>query len=334
MTRLTRFAATALLPAVLGGWAGLAAADAPFTLAMPLACEVGRTCFIQQYADHDAGPGVKDYACGSRTYDGHDGVDIRVPDDAAMRRGVAVTAAAAGVVKGRRDGVADIDPRKLPAPIPSDRMCGNGVVISHPGGWETQYCHMRQGSVTVGVGAEVKAGQVLGQVGQSGAAEFPHLHLTVRKDGKWVDPFAFGAPAAACRGGASLFDAAAAKALSYKSPDLLNIGFTTQAPTAESVEAGMAPVASLTPDAAALVFYVRLIGLEKGDVQTAVLKAPSGEVMAETTVPALDRPKAQYFAFIGKRRTQPWAAGTYTGQVTVTRAGKAVLTRSATLTVR
>ena len=49
-------------------------ADAP-KLGLPITCEVGKTCWVQQYADHDASTGVQDYACGSETYDGHDGTD-------------------------------------------------------------------------------------------------------------------------------------------------------------------------------------------------------------------------------------------------------------------
>jgi murein DD-endopeptidase MepM/ murein hydrolase activator NlpD len=30
----------------------------------------------------------------------------------------------------------------------------------------------------------------LGLIGQSGQAEFPHLHMSVRQDGKELDPFA------------------------------------------------------------------------------------------------------------------------------------------------
>ena len=35
----------------------------------------------------------------------------------------------------------------------------------------------------------VEAGTVLGQIGLSGRTQFPHVHLSVRKDGKVVDPF-------------------------------------------------------------------------------------------------------------------------------------------------
>ena len=31
------------------------------------------------------------------------------------------------------------------------RNCGNGVTLDHGDGWQTQYCHMRRGSVAVKV---------------------------------------------------------------------------------------------------------------------------------------------------------------------------------------
>ena len=50
---------------------------------LPIACEIGTDCWVQQYVDHDPSTGVKDYACGAQTYDGHDGTDIRIRDTAA-----------------------------------------------------------------------------------------------------------------------------------------------------------------------------------------------------------------------------------------------------------
>src|SRR6185295_19509977 len=87
------------------------AAPEPPRLAFPLACEIGRTCEVQHYVDRDPGPGVRDYRCGRRTYDKHNGIDIRLLDMAAQRAGVDVLAAAPGRVARLRDGVADISIR-------------------------------------------------------------------------------------------------------------------------------------------------------------------------------------------------------------------------------
>ena len=47
-------------------------------LSFPMACELGKSCFVQSYVDLDETAGEQDFACGSATYDGHDGTDFRV----------------------------------------------------------------------------------------------------------------------------------------------------------------------------------------------------------------------------------------------------------------
>jgi hypothetical protein len=137
-------------------------------LGLPVDCTPGRDCFIQNYVDNDPGPGRRDYACGPLSYDGHVGTDFRVPDRAAMLRGVAVVAAAPGVVRATRDGMADISIRETGREAVAGREAGNSVLIDHGDGWETQYSHLRRDSVRVHPGDRVKAGAVLGLIGLSG----------------------------------------------------------------------------------------------------------------------------------------------------------------------
>ena len=91
MPRRTAFLITLLL-------AGAARAEMPTDLALPLDCEPGASCWVLRYVDHDPGPGARDQTCGTLAYDGHDGIDIRVPGLVEMRAGVAVLAAAPGTV--------------------------------------------------------------------------------------------------------------------------------------------------------------------------------------------------------------------------------------------
>ncbi|CAN5302914.1 M23 family metallopeptidase [soil metagenome] len=316
------------------GWSVQAPAQPPaaIVLEQPLACRFGETCFIQQYFDHDPGPGAKDYRCGARVYDGHDGVDLRVPTLAAAQRGVAVLAAAAGVVKGARDGVDEGFQSKVDPALIKNRECGNGVVIAHPGGWETQYCHMAKGSIKVAVGQTVAVSATLGQVGLSGDTDFPHMHFSVRLGNVKVDPFAFTPQAAACGQGKSLWSPAAAAALAYHDSDVLNAGFTSGPVTMEQVEAGDADQMRPAKTSAALVFYVRAIGLKAGDVQTLTLKGPDGAAMATSRGAPLDHDKAQWLAFAGKKLTaSAWPAGRYAGVYAVERAGKTALTKTMTV---
>ena len=101
------------------------AAPSPPALAFPLACQIGRSCEVQHYVDRDAGPGVRDYKCSARTYDKHNGIDIRLLDMTAQRAGVDVLAAAPGRVARLRDGVADVSIRAPGAPSVAGQECGN-----------------------------------------------------------------------------------------------------------------------------------------------------------------------------------------------------------------
>lgn len=126
--------------------------------------------------DNDSSDGIKDFHCNVATYDGHKGTDFRVTVE-DMRKGVNILAAADGVIMGMRDGMED---RRVQSESDilsiAGNECGNGIVLRHTGGWETQYCHMKKGSVIGEKGTEVKAGDVIGQVGLSVRTQFAHLH--------------------------------------------------------------------------------------------------------------------------------------------------------------
>jgi murein DD-endopeptidase MepM/ murein hydrolase activator NlpD len=56
---------------------------------------------------------------------------------------------------------------------------GNVVIINHGNNQFGYYAHLKPFSVTVKPGAQVKAGDVLGEVGNSGDSSEPHLHFHV-----------------------------------------------------------------------------------------------------------------------------------------------------------
>ena len=311
-----RAAATLLLAALA---ASPAAGAEDLKLGLPIDCTLGQTCWVQQYADHDPSPAVQDYACGAQTYEGHDGTDIRIRDTAASAD---VVAAAPGTVKAVRDGMddrlvrSDAD-RKAIANV----ECGNGAVVTHEGGWETQYCHMREGSLAVKAGDRVALGQKLGTVGYSGMAAFPHVHLTVRKDGKTVDPFRSTGSGAQCGGPDDpLWSADALQDLDYVRGAILRAGFAPGAIELPALEEGAVPDKSPADSWPAMVAYVWAINLEAGDTVRISLRGPKG--FAASNEATLDRAKAQYMLFSGKKRPAGgWVAGTYTGEVEILNGG-------------
>lgn len=279
---------------------------------LPVACEIGRDCMVQNHFDHDSGPAARDYACGSLVYDGHDGTDIRVPDLPTMARGVAVLAAAPGRVRATRDAMRDVDVREIGRAAVKDREAGNGVLIDHGGDWESQYGHLRRGSITVKPGDQVTAGQMLGMIGMSGLAEFPHVHFEIRYRKKPVDPFVGLKEHEGCGPGkAPLWSQAALGALAYRPGGLLRAGFAAEAPDTTIARRGDYRADHLPGNSAALVFWVDLYGARGGDLEQARLTGPDGAVIAEKAK-RLDQDKAQWFSFLGrKRRGAAWPAGTY-----------------------
>ncbi len=305
------------------------AAAGGFALHWPVDCTLGQDCYIQQYVDHDPGPGAQDFTCSGLSYDGHKGTDIALPFLSDMHAGVGVLAAADGVVAGTRDGMAGRLATGKSAEAVAGRECGNGVVIRHAGGWETQYCHLKNGSVRVRSGDKVAAGTPLGEIGLSGQTQFPHLHLSLRKNGAVADPFQIGPQEGCGAGGAQLW----AEDVPYGPGGLTGGGFHTEIPDYADVKAGRADLAPLAADAPALVFWTLAYGGRKGDEITLSATGPEGEVFRQRAV--LEKPQAQLFRAAGKRlKTDRWPAGAYTGTAILMRNGKEISRYSQKMEIR
>ncbi len=291
-----------------------------FDLQQPIACTLGEDCYIQQYFDHDPGPSAMDFTCGPLSYEGHDGTDFALPTRAMMEDGVSVLAAASGTVVATRDGEADF------APAPPGRECGNGVLIDHGQGWQTQYCHLKQGSLLVGKGEEVAAGDQIGLVGQSGKADFPHVHLSVRRNGVEIDPFASDAPACGTAG-EDLWSGD----IRVEKGGLLDIGIATSGPDFMAIKAGL-PSPDLSVNAPALVVWAYYFGPRAGDEIALTLTGPDGEVVA--TRARIEKTQALAMRFAGaKPASGSWPVGAYQGTATMFRDGEMIDQRQLTIQV-
>ena len=142
------------------------------------------------HVDHNPLAGSLDYACGSRTYNGHHGTDIMpwpFPWWAMANDHAEVIAAASGIIILKEDGH-------------SDQHCDhpdstwNAVYLQHEDGSTSWYGHLKRGSLTAkSIGDPVSQGEVLGIVGSSGYSDGPHLHFEVHDAlGKVQDPFRGG----------------------------------------------------------------------------------------------------------------------------------------------
>lgn len=102
----------------------------------------------------------------------HSGTDIAAP------MGTAIKAIGGGIIQA-----AGWDPAKDPRGRP---WLGLRTIINHGGGWTSYYGHQSQ--LLGKEGQRVSEGQTIGLVGSTGASTGPHLHLTVKNNGKLVNP--------------------------------------------------------------------------------------------------------------------------------------------------
>ena len=101
----------------------------------------------------------------------HYGLDI------AADEGAVITAFAAGTVTAVGDSA----------------ELGNYVTVQHEGGFATLYAHCSR--ITASSGQQVRPGDPIAEVGQTGNATGPHLHFELHKDGVYVNPiYYYAAP--------------------------------------------------------------------------------------------------------------------------------------------
>ena len=252
------------------------------------------------------------------SYDGHKGTDFRlVYLNQINGDGVAVLAAASGRVTAVRDRLPDIAQGSAGAPDVDKVECGNGVMLDHGDGWQTQYCHMRLGSISVAPGQLIEAGGELGRVGLSGNTQFPHVYLQVLHNGAVIDPFAPDGTGACGDTVKTLCKSKPA----YQPGGILAAGFATSLLSFENIRCGPQETDSLPLDAPALTFWGYFFGLQKNDEVKITITQPDGATLVQQDF-TIERSRAVAYRLTGKRRKlAQWPTGPYAGEVTLLRAG-------------
>ena len=291
---------------------------------IPIDCQLDRDCFILLYSDRDPGPDAIDFGCGRQTYDTHKGTDFAIPDERTMARGVAVEAAGAGKVLRVRDGVSDRRVRnQADRDAVKDTECGNGVVIDHGNGWETQYCHLRNGSLAVQAGSVVGPDTVLGMVGESGLASFPHVHISFRYQGQVVDPFVGTNAGPGCN---IAREPIWQQPLSYKPTGLIRAGFSAEAPNMDALWEGRFSETVLPVNIPALLFWVQAYGVLEGDKEYYRVFDPKGNAVIDTSK-EIESSAKTWMGYAGKRNNpqRPLQPGTWRGEYRLLRDGKVLV---------
>ena len=134
----------------------------------PSAAEMERSSVDDTAVMPVIGTITSDY--GTREHPVYSGESFHSGRDIAADEGDPVYAVLDGVVT--QAGVAE--------------MAGKYVKILHSDGTETLYCHCSE--LIAEKGDEVKKGDIIALVGQTGLATGPHLHFEYHKDGRASDP--------------------------------------------------------------------------------------------------------------------------------------------------
>ena len=101
-----------------------------------------------------------------KRYRAHLGVDYAAPTG----RKVVATAEGKVIHKGRKGGY------------------GKTIMIKHKNGYKSLYAHLNSYNNKLKIGSWVKQGDFIGRVGTTGRSTGPHLHFSIYKNGRAVDP--------------------------------------------------------------------------------------------------------------------------------------------------
>jgi len=71
-------------------------------------------------------------------------------------------------------------PDNIPGELNPEQLTGNTIVLETENGEFVLFAHLKEGSIVVEEGQEVRQGELLGQCGNSGNTTEPHLHLSLQ----------------------------------------------------------------------------------------------------------------------------------------------------------
>ncbi|MBL1210071.1 M23 family metallopeptidase [Geminocystis sp. GBBB08] len=289
---------------------------------LPINCNLGKNCYIMHYVDHDPTSKEIDFNCGRQTYDTHNGTDFGIPNLQVMKQGIPVISIADGIVLRLRDGVADhLVASESDKKATEGQECGNGLVIKHEDGWESQYCHLKQNSIVVKNGMKVKKGTILGMVGSSGLASFPHVHLSLRQDGKIVDPFVGITEETGCQMPKKpLWE----KSLNYIPTGLIEGGFAPEIPSQKKLWEGKFYHSQINIKSPQLIFWIHAFGVLENDEESFQLINPNNQVIINQKQP-INKSSRSWMSYVGKNNKSTLEKGLWIGKYQLKRGNKIMI---------
>lgn len=262
----------------------------PLKLALPINCELNKNCYIRQYVNvGEATNKVYDYKGGTLTNNHQRGTDFSLQTYQQMKTGIAVLAPAAGIVMRARDDMID---HHMPTdkeldtsqPFEKGNYCGNYIRLDHGQGWVSQLCHLRQSSLRVSPGQSVRKGEVLALVGSSGKADAPYLDFQLYYHGAVVDPFQ-----------SQLWEIS----IPYHARGIIDQGIAKNSITLKKVQFEAPHETTLLTFDEAMIAWIRLYGMHRGDRQRFVFMQPNGLVYSKPIISTVDEDYKEWFSYGG-----------------------------------
>ena len=164
----------------------------------------------------------------------------------------------------------------------------------------------------------MRRGAPIGMVGLSGRTEFPHVHLSIRRHGKLLDPFTGNGITVGCgKSGEPLWHPRSRPA--YNPVALYAAVFSAGSVTRAEIHENAVAATRLPADAPALVLWVAMFGVRAGDSLLLRITGPDGAVLVDRQKP-IGRTQAWRMEYSGlRRRAAAWTPGRYRGLVKLRR---------------
>lgn len=279
----------------------------------PVDCSDASVCFVQILPDWaESKNNVEDFKEGVLSVEGARSTVFRATSVAQMYKGIPVKAVGRGLVRSVRANMPDF--------VQKDenylrwRECGNGILLDLDRGWTVQYCHLKEGSLTVRPGDVVNAGDVIGYMGASGLAAYPQLEITVKHNGRFIDPYHV-------TDYTDMWKIGEVEKIPYRKAGVLHMAFLERVPTKKDMFEGFeeSEVQEVLRTAKQLFFWAHVFGAEEGDILELEIEDSIGESFVKKRT-QINHSSKTHYSYVGKQvKILELAPGTWVGKLRVYR---------------
>lgn len=212
------------------------------------------------------------------------GTIIAIKSLKAMERGVNILASEDGTV----------------ASVKNTANFGNTVVIEHSKGWKTIYAHLKNNSVTVKKGDFVRDGTKIAELGNSGAAEFPHLYFALYKDKEFYDP---------------IWHPSVKDRIKIPKIVVANLGISTQSPSLKKIKEDSYNESDLLNDVPTIYLWAYGFKFKPGDFLKFSISNPDNIKVLDKIITVKQDYTENFFSAETIKGQQAWPAGVYRAKI-------------------